>query len=56
MNYDIHVGAILSLPGRIAAFLAALIVASFPLPAFISGGEKERKKLQLPLLWLKEWE
>lgn len=30
MNYDIHVGAILGLPGKIVMFLASLIVASLP--------------------------
>ncbi len=30
MNYDIHVGAILGLPGKILMFLASLVVASLP--------------------------
>jgi uncharacterized iron-regulated membrane protein len=30
MNYDIHVGAILGLPGKILAFFASLICASLP--------------------------
>lgn len=31
MNYDIHTGAILGLPGKILAFLASLLCASLPL-------------------------
>ncbi|MDB5021171.1 MAG: peptidase [Pedobacter sp.] len=31
MNYDIHVGAIAGLPGKIMAFLASLIAASLPI-------------------------
>lgn len=34
MNYDIHVGAILGLPGKIIAFLASLIAASLPITGF----------------------
>lgn len=34
MNYDIHTGAIFGLPGRIAIFFAALIVASLPITGF----------------------
>ena len=31
MNYDIHLGRIAGLPGRIAAFLASLVAASLPI-------------------------
>jgi uncharacterized iron-regulated membrane protein len=31
MNYDIHMGHIAGLPGRIAAFLARLVAASLPI-------------------------
>lgn len=34
MNYDIHTGAILGLPGRIGLFFVALIVASLPITGF----------------------
>lgn len=45
MNYDIHIGAVLGLPGRIAAFLAALIAASLPVTGFlIWRGRKKVKK------------
>ncbi|WP_255702678.1 PepSY domain-containing protein [Antarcticibacterium sp. 1MA-6-2] len=35
MNYDIHVGAIGGLPGKILAFFASLICASLPVTGFI---------------------
>jgi uncharacterized iron-regulated membrane protein len=35
MNYDIHVGSILGFPGKVLAFLAALIGASLPVTGFI---------------------
>ncbi|MEN2412166.1 PepSY-associated TM helix domain-containing protein [Flavobacterium mesophilum] len=34
MNYDIHVGSIFGLPGRIAMFFAVLIDASLPVTGF----------------------
>ncbi|UAY52488.1 PepSY-associated TM helix domain-containing protein [Ferruginibacter albus] len=44
MNYDIHVGAIGGIPGKIIAFLAALIAASLPVTGFIIWLGKRRKK------------
>lgn len=35
MNYDIHVGAILGLPGKIFAFLISLLIASLPVTGFL---------------------
>ena len=35
MNYDIHTGAILGFPGRVALFFVALIVASLPVTGFL---------------------
>lgn len=35
MNYDIHIGAVLGYPGRIAAFLAALVAASLPITGLL---------------------
>ncbi len=35
MNYDIHVGAVLGLPGKILAFCASLVCASLPVTGFI---------------------
>ena len=46
MNYDIHVGQIMGLPGKIIAFLASLICASLPVTGFIIwfGKRKKTKK------------
>lgn len=35
MNYDMHVGQILGLPGKIIAFIVSLICASLPITGFI---------------------
>lgn len=35
MNYDIHTGAIIGLPGKIVAFLASLVAASLPVTGFL---------------------
>jgi uncharacterized iron-regulated membrane protein len=35
MNYDIHVGAILGIPGKILAFIVSLICASLPITGFM---------------------
>lgn len=35
MNYDIHIGAVLGYPGRIAVFLAALVAASLPITGLL---------------------
>ncbi|MCC8408188.1 PepSY domain-containing protein [Mucilaginibacter sp. UR6-1] len=45
MNYDIHVGSILGFPGKVLAFLAALIGASLPVTGFLVWyGRKFKKK------------
>ncbi|GAB4025837.1 PepSY-associated TM helix domain-containing protein [Spirosoma koreense] len=46
MNYDIHTGAILSLPGKIMAFCASLVCASLPITGFMIwwGRRKKAKK------------
>lgn len=46
MNYDIHVGSILGLPGKILAFFGALIGASLPVTGFLVwlGRKKKSKK------------
>ena len=45
MNYDIHVGSILGFPGKVLAFLATLIGASFPITGFVIWyGRKFKKK------------
>ncbi|GEP94065.1 PepSY-associated TM helix domain-containing protein [Chitinophaga cymbidii] len=44
MNYDIHVGAIAGLPGKILAFFISLICASLPVTGFIVWWGKKKKK------------
>jgi uncharacterized iron-regulated membrane protein len=45
MNYDIHIGSILGFPGKVLAFLAALIGASLPVTGFLIWyGRKFKKK------------
>ncbi|WP_321335336.1 PepSY-associated TM helix domain-containing protein [uncultured Bacteroides sp.] len=44
MTYDIHVGAILGLPGRILVFITSLIIASLPVTGCIIWWRKKRKK------------
>jgi uncharacterized iron-regulated membrane protein len=43
MNYDIHTGAAWGLPGRIALFFAALIIASLPVIGFYIWWGKQKK-------------
>lgn len=47
MNYDIHVGGILGLPGKILAFFASLIIASLPITGFLlwRGRRNEKRKV-----------
>jgi uncharacterized iron-regulated membrane protein len=44
MNYDLHTGAIFGLPGRIALFFIALVVASLPITGFYFWWGKKRKE------------
>ncbi|CAM4047138.1 Uncharacterized iron-regulated membrane protein [Pedobacter westerhofensis] len=45
MNYDIHIGSILGFPGKLLAFLSALIGASLPITGFLVWyGRKFKKK------------
>jgi len=43
MNYDIHVGAIIGLPGKIMAFFASLIASSLPITGFYIWWGRRRK-------------
>lgn len=43
MNYDIHTGAILGLPGKILAFFASLIAASLPVTGFLIWWGRRKK-------------
>ncbi len=46
MNYDIHTGAIIGLPGKILAFFASLIAASLPVTGFyIWWGRRSKNKI-----------
>lgn len=47
MNYDMHVGAVLGLPGKILAFFASLIAASLPITGLIIWWGRRKKKEQL---------
>ncbi|WP_295119010.1 PepSY domain-containing protein [uncultured Chitinophaga sp.] len=50
MNYDIHVGAIFGLPGKIIMFLASLICASMPVTGiYIWWGRKYKSKKKQPV-------
>ena len=47
MNYDIHVGAVLGLPGKILAFLASFIAASLPVTGFYIWWGRRSKKVKV---------
>lgn len=49
LTYDIHVGAVLGLPGKILAFLASLITASLPVSGFLIWKGKRNKMITHPL-------
>lgn len=47
MNYDIHTGAVIGLPGKILAFFASLIAASLPVTGFyIWWGRRKKAKTE----------
>ncbi|HER40529.1 MAG TPA: PepSY domain-containing protein [Salinimicrobium catena] len=43
LNYDIHVGAVWGMPGKILAFLISLISASLPVTGFLVWWNKRKK-------------
>lgn len=45
MNYDIHIGAIAGLPGKIFAFLISLICASLPVTGFLVWLNMKKKAI-----------
>jgi uncharacterized iron-regulated membrane protein len=50
MNYDVHVGAILGLPGKIMAFCGSLIAASLPITGFyIWWGRRHKQPKRKPV-------
>jgi len=44
LNYDIHLGSILGIPGKILVFLASLVSASLPITGFYIWYNRRRKK------------
>lgn len=51
MNYDLHVGAVLGLTGKLLAFFASLIAASLPITGFLlwRGRKMKKKAIQVHL-------
>ncbi len=47
-NYDIHVGAILGLPGKILAFTVSLICSALPVTGFLIWRGRNNKKTKKP--------
>jgi uncharacterized iron-regulated membrane protein len=45
INYDLHMGSVLGLPGKILGFLASLIAATLPLTGLVIWLGKGRKKI-----------
>ncbi|MEH0153432.1 PepSY-associated TM helix domain-containing protein, partial [Limibacter armeniacum] len=43
MNYDIHIGAILGLPGKLIVFFASLIIASLPVTGTVIWWGRRKK-------------
>lgn len=58
MNYDIHVGAILGLPGKCLAFFGSLVAASLPVTGFLLWrGRRKKKKEHASVLTSKmDWQ
>lgn len=50
MNYDIHIGAIMGLPGKVLAFCVSLLVASLPVTGFIIWWGRKNKETKVPRL------
>lgn len=44
MNYDVHTGQVLGLPGKILAFCGSLVAASLPITGFLIWRGRRRKK------------
>lgn len=42
MNYDIHVGSVLGMPGKVLAFLISLVCASLPVTGFLVWWNKKK--------------
>lgn len=50
MNYDIHVGAIWGLPGKLLAFFASLVAASLPVTGFYIWWGRRKKRKSTPAI------
>ncbi|MBC3788345.1 PepSY-associated TM helix domain-containing protein [Spirosoma utsteinense] len=48
LNYDVHIGAISGLPGKIMAFLASLVSASLPVTGFLLWWGRRKKSKNRP--------
>jgi len=55
MNYDIHVGAVLGLPGKFLAFFASLVAASMPVTGFCIWWGRRKKKKPTPAALKREY-
>ncbi|WP_116126350.1 PepSY-associated TM helix domain-containing protein [Lewinella sp. IMCC34183] len=49
MNYDVHVGAIGGIPGKVIALLASLVVASLPVTGFLLWLGRRKKGRRSPV-------
>ncbi|MCE7053970.1 PepSY domain-containing protein [Algoriphagus sp. AGSA1] len=54
MNYDVHVGAIAGLPGKILAFFLSAIIASLPITGFLIWWGRRNKAKKEPVAQVKE--
>lgn len=55
MNYDIHVGAIGGIPGKIIACLVSLVCGSLPITGFVIWWGKKKKKKRLKPMHLNKF-
>lgn len=54
LNYDIHVGAVWGLPGKILAFLVSLVSASLPVTGFLIWWNRKKKNKKKKKIYEKE--
>lgn len=50
LNYDIHVGAILGMPGKILAFMTSLICAALPITGILIWWGRRNKRIKMQSL------
>jgi uncharacterized iron-regulated membrane protein len=51
MNYDIHVGSVLGLPGKLLAFFASLIAATLPVTGFLIWRGRKKGRVENQDQW-----